>query len=370
MSTNDLIIVANSPGELSALVKPVAETLADQLQDTRIILVLTPCQYTSGKELEYLKTIRGISEIIPAQDYKNWLLKIKKPQINFSSKGLVLYLGGDLAHAMLVAKKVQYPAYAYVQDFLGWPGFYKKFFIPDTQSQIKLDRRGLLRDKLQIVGNLMVDSISDLPKWTPEKNVITFLPGSRNWQINHTTPIYEKIIQQLIANNSHLKFQLVSSPFMPAKEIKDVKVISFEEAHNSELVITIPGTNTARLAARGIPMISIFPLDNPDVIPLEGIGHFICKIPFVGSKIKRKIVAIANKQTKFFALPNIKADQEIVPEIRGIIDPKEIASKAIQLLNDLPKRQQMSQELIKSMGEPGAAVKIGEEINEALQQIT
>lgn len=369
MQNFDVIIVANSPGELSALVKPVAETLADKLKDTRIILVLTPCQYTSGKELEYIKTIRGISEIIPAQDYKNWILKIKKPQINFNSTGLVLYLGGDLAHAMMVANKVQYPAFAYVQDFIGWPGFYKKFFIPDTQSQIKLDRRGLLRNKLQIVGNLMVDSVSDLPKWTPQKNVITFLPGSRNWQINHMTPIYKDIISCIKYRNPNIKFQLVSSPFMPAKEIPDVKIISFEEAHNSELVITIPGTNTARLAARGIPMISIFPLDNPDVIPLEGIGHFITKIPFIGSKIKRKIVDIANKQTKFFALPNIKADKEIVEEIRGIIDPEEIAHKAIQLLNNLPKRQQMSIDLIKSLGEPGAAQKIGEEINEALQQI-
>ncbi|MFA6549475.1 MAG: hypothetical protein WCT39_06080, partial [Candidatus Margulisiibacteriota bacterium] len=62
----DIVLVANSPGELSALVKPVAETFAQKISDARLTLVLTPCQYTSGKELEYIKTIRGITHTISA----------------------------------------------------------------------------------------------------------------------------------------------------------------------------------------------------------------------------------------------------------------------------------------------------------------
>jgi lipid-A-disaccharide synthase len=351
----DIVIVANSPGELSALVKPAAETIARKLPDTRLTLVLTPCQYTSGKELEYIKTIRGITHTISANEYKNWILRNQKPKIDFQDKGLVLFLGGDLAHAILVAQKMRYPAYAYVQDYIGWTGSYKKFFIPDVQSQSKLDRRGLLKDKLQIVGNLMVDSVSDLPKWQPEKNVITFMPGSRGWQINHMTPIYQKIIDELKIQNPNFKIQVVSSPFEQAISIPGVKTISFEDAHNSELVITIPGTNTARLAARGIPMLVVFPLDNIEVIPLEGIAHYISQIPYFGIRIKKKFAEITNRHTRFFALPNIKADREVVEEIRGVINPKEVAEKAIALLNDLPGRQKMSMELIEAMGKPGAA---------------
>lgn len=365
MIKTDIVLVANSPGELSALVKPVAETISDRLKDTRIILVLTPCQYTSGKEVEYVKTIRGITEIVTATGYKNWILRNFRPSIDFNKKGAVLYLGGDLAHAVLVAKKLKFPAFAYVQDRVGWTGFYHTFFIPDDKAQAKFPRL----KKTKIVGNLMVDSVSHIPKWSPQRNVITFLPGSRNWQIKHTTPIYKKIIDQLQEQMPQLTFQIVSSPFQKASGIDHAKLIPFEKVSNSDLIITIPGTNTARLAALGIPMIVIFPLDNPQVIPMEGLIHYFGKIPYLGSMFKRYLANTLNRQTKFFALPNIKAGREIVPEIRGTIDPAEVAQLAILLLKDDNMRSIMSAELVKSMGKPGAAIKIMEEIDAALQKI-
>jgi lipid-A-disaccharide synthase len=365
MPKYDIIIVANSPGELSALVKPVAETLYRKISDARIILVLTPCQYTSGKEMEYIKSIRGISEVVPAKGYTNWILRNRKPKIKFREKGIVIYLGGDLAHAILVAKKVKYPAFAYVQERLGWSGSYKKFFVPDVKTKAKFKN---LKRKIKIVGDLMVDSVGHIKKWTPKNNVITFLPGSRHWQINHTTPIYKKIIEHIRIEMPKAIFQQVSSPFVKAKPIDGVKMIDLDDVHNSELVITIPGTNTARLAAMGIPMISVFPLDNPDAIPMDGLPHYIGKIPYIGSKFKRVLVDTLNKKIKYFALPNMKAKREIVPEIRGIIYPATVAMKAISLLEDPERRKVMSEELKKTMGRPGAAIKIAEEINEALHQ--
>ena len=362
MKTADIILVANSPGELSALVKPVAEVL----EQFRVTLVLTPCQYTSGKEIEYIKTLKGIETIISAEGYKNWILLNRKPEIEFSNKGLVLYLGGDLAHAMLIAKKVNYPAYAYVQDRIAWSKFYQAFFVPDLSTKQKLDPKNKLAKKIKPVGNLMVDSVNDLKQWAPEKNVITFLPGSRAWQIKHTTPIYEQIIKELRTLNTELRFQLVSSPFIEAIPLEGVTTVPLDHVYNSELVITIPGTNTARLAAQGIPMLVVFPLDNPDVIPLEGIGHYICSIPYFGSKIKQRLAETMNKNVKFFALPNIKADKEIVEEIRGIIDPQEVAKKALELLDNQEKRRRMSQELLECMGKPGAAKSIAEYLNESL----
>ncbi len=356
----DIVIVANSPGELSALVKPVAEKLIDH----RVVLVLTPCQYTSGKELDYVKQLKGISEIVTANQYKNWMLRNLRPAIDFAKSGLVLFLGGDLAHAVLVAKKLKYPAYAYVQDFIGWYGFYKKFFVPDLQSYEKFSRA---KPKSKIIGNLMVDSVADIPKWNPEKDVITFLPGSRKWQINHTTPLYEKIICEIKKQLPQAKFQVVSSPFEKALEIRGAKTIAFEQVHNSELIITIPGTNTARLAALGMPMIVVFPLDNPDVIPLEGIAHFISLVPYFGSKFKKYLATTLNKKVKYFALPNIKANKEIIKEIRGEVNPKQVADEAIKLINDKNKQRELSKTLVKAMGVAGASNNIAEELNEALR---
>lgn len=368
MSKSDIVLISNSPGELSALVKPVAEMLTERLEDARIMLLLTPCQYTSGREMDYIKTIPGISKTVSAESYKNWILRNQKPKINFSEKGLVLYLGGDLAHAMLVAKKLRYPAFAYIADRVAWTRFYRKFFVPDAKTYTKFGKNQNVKKKLKVVGNLMVDSVAKLRNWSPQKNVITLLPGSRTWQIKHMTPIYKKIIEHIKVEIPKAVFQLVSSPFEKAIQIKGVKIIKFEDAFNSELVITIPGTNTARLAALGIPMITLFPLDNPDAIPLEGLAHYIGKIPYLGSKFKKTLVDTLNKKNKFFALPNIKANREIVPEIRGTIEPAMVALKTVSLLKDERKRQAMSEELKKSMGEPGAALKIMEEIDETLHK--
>lgn len=354
--------MANSPGELSALVKPAAETFSRD-SSNRVILALTPCQFISGKELEYVSTIKGISAIITADQYKKWILRGQKPEIDFSNKGVVLFLGGDLAYAVLVARKLKYPAYAYVQDFIGWHGFYKNFFVPDRQAYDKFIRAG---KKLKIVGNLMVDSVADIPRWNPQKNVITFMPGSRKWQIAHMTPLYEKIMREIKTQFPEAAFQVVSSPFEKAIEISGARTIPFEQVYNSEIVITIPGTNTARLAALGMPMLVVFPLDKPDVIPLEGLPHYISLIPYFGSKFKSFLASELNKRTKFFALPNIKANRSIIPEIRGIIDPVRVANEAVALLGHLEKRKEMSADLIHSMGDPGASSKIYAAIHSAL----
>jgi len=229
----DIIIVANSPGELSAQVKPVAEALHKYMPQARVTLCLTPCQYISGWELKYIKTLKGINNVISANDYKNWIIKNRKPNVNFSSNGLVLYLGGDLTHAVLIAKKVGFKAMAYIQDFINWKGFYKKFLVPDKKSFKKLAKNEKTAEKMQIIGNLMVDSVQDFHKWRPQKNVITFLPGSRAWQIKHTTPIYEKIIKEIKRRLPEAQFQLVSSPFEKAIEIEGVKLINFADAYNS-----------------------------------------------------------------------------------------------------------------------------------------
>jgi lipid-A-disaccharide synthase len=192
------------------------------------------------------------------------------------------------------------------------------------------------------------------------------MPGSRDWQIKHMTPIYKKIMDAIKSQLPAATFQLVSSPFEKANRLEGARITEFEEVSSSEIVITIPGTNTARLAALGMPMIVIFPLDNPDVIPLEGLPHFIGLVPYFGSKFKRFLADTLNKRNKYWALPNLKADREIVPEIRGVIEPGIVAQKAITLLKDRARREKMSVELRNALGDPGAAKRIAEELDAAL----
>ena len=59
----------------------------------------------------------------------------------------------------------------------------------------------------------------------------------------------------------------------------------------------------------------------------------IGKIPVMGKAFKKMVANLVNNKTRFFALPNQKAGHEIVPEIRGIVDPLAVALKVLLLLN-------------------------------------
>jgi lipid A disaccharide synthetase len=55
------------------------------------------------------------------------------------------------------------------------------------------------------------------------------------------------------------------------------------------------------------------------------------------------------------ALPNMRAGECVVPEIRGVIKAEMVVTEAFDLLHNPQKRQSMSQKLKSIMGEKGAA---------------
>jgi lipid-A-disaccharide synthase len=371
----DIVLVANSPGELSALVKPLAEKFKEKARSARLILFITPCQYASGREVEFAQKILKVDQIISTEEYKKWLLTGPLPYTPHNL-GVVLFLGGDLLHATLIAKKLNYKAYAYLAGkHIGWRNVFSRFFVPDD-SLFKNE------EKAKVVGDLMTDSIQVQPRekvrnhWHLKNDRLTlaFMPGSRHWEIAHMLPLYRKIIKILKSRIPELQLMLILSPFITVEDIEkypehslfDV-LATFDSISAADLAVTIPGTNTAQIASAGIPMLVLFPLDNPEVIPLEGIMHYLTSIPLLGYFLKRLIAFEVNRKTKYFALPNIKAGREIVPEMRGSIKPKEAAEKIINLLSHPSILRNMEKELSTLMVRSGAANKIVEDIlNETL----
>ncbi|OGC07082.1 hypothetical protein A2230_06980 [candidate division WOR-1 bacterium RIFOXYA2_FULL_36_21] len=375
MQNFDIVIVANSPGELSALAMPIIQKFRQKLPESRIILVLTPCQYSSGREIEFAQNKLKVDYIIPPEDYKKWLLgKSLKKEIAFKKDGFVLFIGGDLLHAKLLASRLNYKAYAYLAGkFVKWISSYEKFFVPDA----KPFKKKIPPQKLLEVGDLM----TELPyittkeeaqkKWKTNKEdpVLAMLPGSRMWEINHILPIYEKIGILLKKERPKIQLMLIISPFNSIKDFEQFKehnvfdVFAYlDSIRASDMAITIPGTNTAQLAVLGIPTIMIFPLDNPDAIPLEGLANYITSIPVVGKLIKRTIAKIINTKTKYFALPNIKTKKEIIPEFRGKIKPQKIVQHILNLIEDKETLKRTSGMLKASMQVADASEKIVESI--------
>jgi len=55
-NTFDIVVTSNSPGELYSLVRPAIKAMHRHIPNVRIILVITPCQYASGREIEVARS--------------------------------------------------------------------------------------------------------------------------------------------------------------------------------------------------------------------------------------------------------------------------------------------------------------------------
>ena len=391
----DIVILVNGPGELSSYVRPTVAELVKLSNDLSITLVFTPCPYSTGKEIGIARALPGVANVIPASDFIKWaLLRIRPKGVHFGKKGIVVFMGGDLLYGKLIAKRLKYPAIAYSEAYAKWPEIYRKFLVPDASIFEKLREQGFPEDRIKIVGNLMVDSIKikrsrneflELNRLGSGKKLISFLPGSREFQIKYTLSFYPEIMKILSERRKDLQFAYIISPYLPADKFRrqlefsgsnivngqtiiygiPVKIIvddQFDAMAASDLIVTIPGTNTAEVAVIGTPMISIFPMASFNMIPLEGVWDLIGRIPVLGYYLKRKYVKMMFEKTRFFAIPNIKTGRSIVPELVGNIQAIDVAVVLDKLLNTPDILKEMSGQLRTALGGPGAAKKIAQEI--------
>lgn len=369
----EIVIIANSPGELSSLVKPAVKRIKIEIPNAKITAVLTPCQYSSGLEVEYLKSFPEVKQVISSEQYFNWIFLKKQIPFSFSDKGIIIFLGGDLMHGVTVSKKLKYKAIAYIVERFGWKNAYSKFLLPSEEKKREMMKKGFPENKLEVIGDLMADSVEKenkdnlrkLWKIDPKNQVLCFFPGSRLWQIEHMVPFYTEVIKLVKKEHPNVQTILAVSPFVKVETIeKIVPHDSFDImgplslAQVADLAITIPGTNTAHLALLEVPMLTIFPLQHAKVIPLEGIMNIFGKIPVLGNLLKHGIARSLLRKKKYFSLPNINLNQYIVPEMAGNVFPREVAFRVFSLLGDKNLRDSIVERTKGAFGERGASHKL------------
>ena len=395
--TFDAVFIANGAGELYAYVRPVIEKLVTSSPEARITIVITPCQYATGKEAEVAEGFPNVSRVITTKEYTRWLFTGKAPKgISFSKEGVIIFMGGDLFHAVFLSKKLKHEIIAYVHSRIAWKKRIKLFMVPDARSAKKFSK-SLPPKKLKIVGDLMVDSVKTalgkeetgkLLGLNREDPIILFLPGSRSYLVRGMVPIYIKIGESLRKLNPKIQMIIAVSPFLPKEDLNaSVKGLGniinkngrnyikgenfefllvdsniFDAINISDMAVTIPGTNTGEMAALGKPMIVLFPMDKAHILPMEGINNLIIKIPLIAPILRRIIVRLINRRTKYFSLPNIKAGEEIIPEIRSSIDADKTAKIIHEHLEDKEWQIKTGERLKAVMGGAGASDRIAEEI--------
>ena len=110
----DYFIITNSPGELSAWVYPVVCELRKQDPESRINILLVPCFYATGREKQIAETFEAVNNVFTPNDFLRFSFGLKVGDFKPYKNGAVISLGGDPWHAVLISKKLKYPAFLYL----------------------------------------------------------------------------------------------------------------------------------------------------------------------------------------------------------------------------------------------------------------
>lgn len=363
---HNLIFTANSPGEISGFLHPLAKEAKKRHPSWKVTAMLLPCAFASGQERRVAESIPEVDEVLPATAF--WkMLFYGLP----NKKAALVHLGGDLMYAAALVWRTKMPAWSYMWGRRWWDSFFEGYFAKDEAGIEWIKRHKLPLEKSHIVGSLVVDSVfCRLNGTRTERNpkLISFMPGSRLAELQGLTPFFLRMAEVMQTYDAELQFQMLVSPFIgqqkmksslehePLPEVggvrgiydgeylysKHQKIRIVTENHMQRLAesgfaVTIPGTKTAEAAILGVPEFVIVPVNKPDLLPMGGILGSLDFLPG-GKRLKgRLIILLKNylaKKIGFLAQPNIALGQMIVPEYADVMTPEETAARAYAAISD------------------------------------
>jgi lipid-A-disaccharide synthase len=416
----DILILSNGPGEITTWVRPVVKSLREKLgndrNNIRISVVLSPCSNASGKEADIALSYPEVDRVQSAKYFFPFLLTGKTiDNWDWRDKGVVLFLGGDQFFPVVIGKRLNYRTVIYAEWDARWHSFINRFGVmkPEVAANVKPK----YADKFTVVGDLMAEA-SSLEKVEssnaqcpiPNAQIIGILPGSKAAKLSQGVPLTLAIAQHIYDKLPATKF------FIPVAPTLDLQTLaSFADANknpmsqyfggvcaklidiNSEkpylhtatglkvelslkhpaydilskcsICITTIGANTAELGSLAVPMIVLLPTQQLDAMrSWDGIPGLLANLPFVGTSFAKLINSYFLKRKGLLAWPNIWAQEEIVPELVGKLQPQEVGDLIIDYLQNPEKLADMRAKLRNARGEAGAADKLTQLVVEELNQ--
>lgn len=345
----EIVFTVNGPGELFGVVLPIVKALKNKYTDIVYTLFIVPCQFGSGLENTAAAKSGLFDNIFSVQQYKQLMLKNKLPE-NYKplSGGLVFYAGGDGLHAVTIARKFGFPAYAYTHDpeSLSFKASFLQVFTPDRDGNTMVDA-ALAKEisyQAEPIGS--------------DKLTVGLYPGSRPAHLAVMVPFLSEVARLLNQKYPNIKFRWgVPETLLELFEKYKSQAYSPEverPGDRYDLIVSLTGTNTAINAVLGIPMVILLPFNYPKLIPLMGVMGLITQIPLVGLLIKYLVLFLIKNKKGFISLPNMRAKRLIVPELKGFLNPVQVAGTMEKLLLNVTERQRIHKELPIFMGNPGA----------------
>jgi hypothetical protein len=372
-----LFVTTNGPGEVMGWLRPFLRATYQLEPAVDVTVVVLPCAYATGHEAQMVQRLFPAAHVIDRQAYGNFLIGRRVPGMQRTS-GALQYLGGDLFHAVTIAKRLNLVPMTYKFTKRSYARVFARFFALDEHNAQTLRAEAAPPDRVRVVGNLVYDAVMGsltAPARAPGVGSgVCIMPGSRPYETKFLTPFFLAVAQDLQRLRPGEQITFVIPPFTTDEELRaavrssgDPKLFGiagrFDADRNiiavdgmrfavdrsgnyrtlagTQLVISIPGTKCMEAAVLGRPLLVAIPLNRLDEIAMNGVGAYLHHIPLIGRPLKTWLVRTVARRFVFMAQPNIDAGREIAPEIRGILRPPEVAEKAAALLANPPELLRM-----------------------------
>jgi len=391
----EILITANSPGEIAGWTSPVVRCIKSISPEIKVTVLLLPCSFSSGREMEVAKSIRGIDRVLPVKKTLSLIFRTNRDA--FDKDAVLLHLGGDLFYAAILSHRLKIPVWAYEWGQKQWDRMFSGYFARDDENKKTLIKRGIPAEKIHVVGDPIVDSVYFRSDEAGEmekdgKRMIGIMPGSRTREALGLIPLFCGVAELIEEKFPGTLFYLPISPFIDRDKLESSFPLSPDEKipgtivrkegnrfitekgveiavaddsmkviKHSDFIITIPGTTTAEAGALGIPHISIMPLNRPELIPYIGIIGLLEHVPLVGKPIKARIMKAFSRKKPLLSQPNLRAKREVIPEMMEVVNPENIFEYIKPYIEDSERLNKISDDLL-SLYLPyrGAAEKMAE----------
>ena len=373
----ELILAGNGPGELSGWIAPVARAARRALPDLRLTLALSPSQFAGGRELQVVQTWNLFDRILEPRTCLRVAAGLEALPV--AETATLIHLGGDLWLSGRLASRVHRPACALVETTLvaRRHQMFSRLFAVSTGVAADLTASGVPREKIIMTGDPRVDAISEtiLPGLTSAPGTsaiptISILASSRDRIFTIAALYFLRAGAALRSQSGAVRFKMIVSPYVspsvwmgaredaarrwPGLDVEWVTGEPWPAVAASDLVVTIPGTNTLELAILGVPFVVVLDTDLVTVAPVEGVLEWVTRAPGL-RRLRRALLLRRLSQLRFAALPNIRAGREIVPELIGRWTPEELAKQIAALLRSPAKRDEIRQALQDTFTQPPGA---------------
>ena len=398
----EAVLVSNGPGELYAWAQPVLRALREAAPELKISIALVPDQFVSGNEAAVAQTF-GADVVTTHRDFLTFLATGKRPPGLGAERGFVLSLGGNVGMALRLADNLGYPTYRY--SFVPtWHRKLRKLYVVDVKAERRARLLGAAGGRLEQVGNLVADAVAGTEPACAEGDphillltgtrdamsvlLIPFMLGLANKlgevfpSATFTWPVSQLLTDETVAAGiagrdkevlggvaGERDGDTVTTPSgVRVKIVPDTE--RYAQMRSADLALTIPGTNTLELGIAGVPSVVILPMNKPEVIPLEGVGHWLGLVPLVGKLLKRYAVkAFVEGLDVPVSLPNRFSGEDLMLELKGKVSVEGVAAQVMQLLNDPADLARRRERLHITMPKPGAAARLVADILEDMKAL-